>query len=402
MKKSLSNLMNLASKTKTTALTTQAILEQARELRKKNQINEAIKLLEETNNHKEDSRIVFLLSHCLLETTDYQRIIDLPNIRQHAPRNFAIAHALLASSHNPLVCLTGHQPLHNAAYVSMVKDEDDIILWNLVWHYALGFRKFFIINNLSTDTTESQIKLFEKICTDTHVFILHDPVIAHFQGRKTTGACRFALSLWPELEWLALVDADEFLCPTQTLHTILAELPKNTEAIVIPKAVYHLTELSEVKDLFFRRLQYRKPISHTSSKIIVRANLQFSISQGNHAILDLNNQEIKHYTGCPELTYREFPIRSREHFLRKIMNGGKAITEAKQQGFNQVGGTHWETIYKNVYLKEGELGMNHKFASIVAKNSQEITIFDPLPLEAMINYLECPAKEALLTLLHHS
>ena len=403
MKKSLSNLMNLAHRAKSITFNTQTILEQARELKKQNRLNDAINLLEETNNKKEDGRIVHLLSHYLLEAADYQRIVELPTISQYNPRNFAIAHALLANSDNQTVCLKGHQPLHHAAYICMVKDEEDIILWNLVWHYALGFRKFFIINNLSTDNTEGQIKFFEKICSDTHVFVLHDPVIAHFQSKKTTGACRFVLSLWPDIDWIALVDADEFLCPTQALHTILANFPDHTDAIVVSKSVYHLVSSDSLNasELFFKRIQHRKPISHISNKVIVRANLHLSVSQGNHRIFDHNNEEIKNYIGSPKLSYREFPIRSREHFLRKIINGGKAIAEAKQQGFNQVGGTHWEALYKNIYLKEGEEGMNRKFSAILTKNSKEASLFDPLPLEAMINALECTAKEDLLTRLHH-
>jgi hypothetical protein len=35
-------------------------------------------------------------------------------------------------------------------------------------------------------------------------------------------------------------------------------------------------------DLFFRRIVHRTPVMHISSKVIMRAPAQFTVSQGNH------------------------------------------------------------------------------------------------------------------------
>ena len=383
------------------SITPVRILEQAQVLKHQNKIIEAIALLEDANKKKKDCRIIHLLANLLLETANYQRINALTEIRECDPRSYAIANRLVntnLSSIEPL-CLEGHKPLENAAYITMVKDEEDIILYNLIWHYELGFRKFFLIDNLSKDRTAQQIKLFEQCFNDTQVFLLHDPVVGYYQGQKMTGACRFVMSLWTEIEWLVLIDADEFLCPNQPLHQILSRIPSKIEAIIVPKSVYCLMEgdSTEDTDTFFRRIKYRKPLSHISNKVIMRANLQFDISQGNHRIFSGEGQEIKNYWCDEYLAYREFPVRSHTQYLRKMVNGGQAIMAAKQQGFNRVGGVHWEAIY-NLYLKQGEVGVRQKLQAIIAKNSQGDRLLDPFPLDSIIDGLDDQKKAVLASL----
>jgi hypothetical protein len=379
----------------------QPILEQAQDLKHQKKMAEAIQLLEDASKDQDNFRIMHLLANLLLEAGHYQKIYDLPQIRQHDSRSYAIASALLAqetASVAPL-CRQGHEPLANAALVTMIKDEADIILYNLMWHYSLGFRKFFIIDNLSADQTIHKIKLFEEQFSDTMVYILHDPVVAHFQGKKITGACRFVMALWPELEWLALVDGDEFLCTTEPLHSVLAALPEETEAVILPKSVYYLVSGDTVEegDIFYRRIRHRTQVSHISSKVIMRARADFDVRQGNHRIFGPNGQEITAYTGSPQLTLREFPVRSRTHFKRKITNGGKAIAEAKRVGFNNVGGGHWELLY-GLYQKEGETGLNRKFEEILQRNSSQATLTDPFPLDEVIAELSAQKAELLAAL----
>jgi hypothetical protein len=365
------------------------VLEQAKTLKRQNKIEEAIEILEKANKDSKDNRIIHLLANFLLDSGNYQRIIQLSEIQKVESRCYAIAQYLANISLNntdPL-CLEGHQPLSNAAFITMIKDEEDIILFNLIWHYHLGLRKFFIIDNLSTDQTLQQIKLFENLFEDTRVFILHDPIVAHYQGKKITGATRFVMSLWPEIEWFFLVDADEFLCSTQPVHQVLSAIPASVDAIVVSKSMYILTsqDAAENNDLFFRRIQHRKPLTHISNKLIIRANFQVEISQGNHRLFSINKQEIN-YQSVPYFSYREFPIRSHQHYLQKTKNGGRAIAEAKQQGFNQVGGNHWEAAY-NLYLKEGEAGVRKRLNTVITKNANEATIFDPFPLVQITNKL---------------
>ncbi|MDP2901794.1 MAG: glycosyltransferase family 2 protein [Methylovulum sp.] len=370
-------------------------LNQAHDLKKKNKIDDAIALLEEVNDKGEHLSVVRTLASYLMDSLNYKKIVELPHIQKHDPRSYAIAASFLDGDvydTNP-ICLDGHQVLEKVAFISMIKDEEDIIFYNLLWHYELGLRRFFIIDNLSTDRTLEYVKLFEQLFDDTQVFILHDPVVAHYQGKKITGACRFAMSLWNDLEWLVLTDADEFLCPMQPLHNLLERTPKTIDAIIVPKSFYNPVtgESAEDNDLFFRRITHRTPVTHISSKAIMRANPQFTVSQGNHHIFDREGSEIKNYACSLNLTYREFRMRSHSHYKQKVQNGGRAIAAAKQQGFAQVGGGHWEALY-NLYLKQGEMGLRKNLERFMEKESSQTTLLDALPLDKIIAKMNASKK----------
>ncbi|MDD2725030.1 MAG: glycosyltransferase family 2 protein [Methylovulum sp.] len=360
------------------------ILNQAHDLKKNHRIEEAIELLEKTNNEVEHIDVVRVLAWFLMDTLNYKKIVELQHIQKYDPRNYVIAKNFLDGNiyGTDPICLEGQQVLENVAYISMIKDEEDIIFYNLLWHYELGLRKFFLIDNLSTDKTLQRIKLFEKLFDDAEIFILHDPVIAHYQGKKITGACRFAMTLWDNLEWFLLIDADEFLCPLKPLHNLLDSTPKSIDAIVAPKSFYNLVpgESTEDNELFFRRIVHRTPITSISSKVIIRADLQFTVSQGNHLIIDQSGSEIKNYGCSLDLTYREFRMRSYTHHKKKVLNGGIAIAAAKQQGFTQVGGGHWEAVY-NLYLKEGDIGLRRHLNDCINIYGPQTSLLDPLPLE---------------------
>lgn len=367
----------------------------AYELKKQNQLPEAVALLEKVICQIEHSHVSRVLAGFLLDALNYKRIVELPAIQKYDPRSYVIAKSFLAGDilNTDPICLDGHHALEKVAFIAMIKDEEDVIFFNLLWHYELGLRKFFLIDNLSTDRTLESIKLFEQIFTDTQVFILHDPVIAHYQGKKITGACRFAMSLWNNLEWLILSDADEFLCPMQPLHSIFENIPETIDAVIVPKSFYNLFpgESAEDNDFFFRRIRHRTPVTHISSKAIMRANPQFTVSQGNHHIFDQDNNEIHNYLCNLNLTYREFRMRSHTHYKKKVLNGGRAVEAAKQQGFAQVGGGHWEALYK-LYLKQGEMGLHRHLVKFIEKESSRTTIQDPLPLDKIIAKMDSGKK----------
>lgn len=88
--------------------------------------------------------------------------------------------------------------IEDIVLISMVKNEEDIIFENLVWHYAIGFRKFIIIDNNSTDNTKSIIEKFAALTEKKAiVFLINDKIFEHIQTRIITGSYLFAKSVWP-------------------------------------------------------------------------------------------------------------------------------------------------------------------------------------------------------------
>ncbi len=364
-----------------------AVLAKAHELKKTQQLEQAIALLETANLAVRHTSVAKVLANFLMDNHQYQRVTEIDNIKQLDPYNYTLAKSFVGYelSTPVAVCPTNTRPLEKAAFVAIVKDEQDIIFFNLLWHYTLGFRKFFIINNLSTDNTLKLIRAFEKIFSDAEVFVLHDPVVAHYQGKKTTGACRFALSIWSDLEWIALVDGDEFLCPKQPLDDFFNAVPKNIDAIIVAKSFYNLIpgERERNNAFFFRRMKHRTPITHVSAKIIMRANLDFNVSQGNHHLFTKENKEVENYYCNLDLIYREFRIRSCTQHKSKFINLGKAKLSARQQGFMHAGGEIKEKIYAQ-YLELGEAALHKHFYNKIKNALRTTTVLDPLPMDDLI------------------
>jgi hypothetical protein len=87
------------------------------------------------------------------------------------------------------------------------------------------------------------------------------------------------------------------------------------------------------------------PIFEVPPKIALRADLDLSITQGNHMVARVSCSG--RYEGGFKhgLYYREYPVRSFEHFLRKTRNGGRAIRSAEAFVGHSVGGGHWLEVY---------------------------------------------------------
>lgn len=281
----------------------------------------------------------------------------------------------------------------------MVKDEEDIIFENLVWHFTLGFRKFIIINNNSTDNTRKLVEKFAELTQNqAKVFIIDDPIMEYIQSRITTGAYEFAKFVWPELEWVFPVDADEFWVPTQSLETILANIPKNIDALFVSCAKHLATQ--EYYDFaeglkFFEKIPYRqKSLSIGLGKIALRtSNENIIIAQGNHSVesklpkflakkLKLAGQ-IKYIGGNSlGLHMTEYPMRSISQAHRKLVNGAKANIAAQKLGYiGQDQGTHWSSYAEDLNKFGNEAARKRFEESFIA---HEKAISDPLPIkEAM-------------------
>jgi hypothetical protein len=360
-----------------------AILAEVPKLKQAGRFDEAITLLASTFARVEHPVVGYRLVASLLQQGQYRRILDFPGARPFNSRDYALAEHLLqaADPATPLWLPADAPALDDAALLMMIKDEEDIVLFNLVWHYHLGLRRFFILDNLSTDGTAALIAQFSQRFADATVFTLRDPVQAHLQSRKTTGAARFVMSLWPDLRWWFPVDADEFLCPTEPMRQLLDGLGEDVDALVMPKSVYKLRgdPAQEGDAAFFERMTRREPLSPVSSKILARVRPEVVIAAGNHRLADLQGNLHYRYASPPGLTMREYPIRSLQQYVRKTINGGQAVESAKRLGKEPVGGEHWVRRYQT-YLQRGEAGLLEALRREVQQAEGQRAVEDPLPL----------------------
>ncbi|HSI48194.1 MAG TPA: glycosyltransferase family 2 protein [Ideonella sp.] len=364
------------------------IFDKVRDLKKAGQAQAAGELLTSTFREREHPVVAYRMIATLLDLRCYDTILEFPSAKPFNSRDFSLAeHLVSAGPDRATSPLMPDSPAwQGLGYVTMVKDEQDILLFNLVWHYAMGVRRFFVIDNLSTDRTPALLQHFQQAFTDATVLTLKDTVMAHFQGRKVSGACWYLKSLWPELEWLILVDADEFVCSDRPLRDLLAVVPPEVDAVALPKSIYALMpgDAAEDVDYFFRRLTHRQPRSHVSAKVIVRARVGMEIAQGNHKLLEAGHYARASYTSLPGLTMREYPMRTRAQFERKVISGARAVKAAREQGLAAVGGDHWTNLYR-LLEQGGPQALQARLDAQIANNAERACIADPLAMDTMMD-----------------
>jgi Glycosyl transferase family 2 len=244
-----------------------------------------------------------------------------------------------------------------AAVIMMAKDEGDIISHNLRWLYFVGFRRFVVIDNDSRDDTAKQLIALREDFADIELLIISDSIVRYMQAQKMTGLYRFALSIWPDVQWVFPIDADEFLIPQSGL-AILETLSPRIDALTIPKSIHFRNRKQQrvESDLFFDCMGYCSPIFEVPPKIALHRNPFISITQGNHKAALLTRPEVYEGGFRHGFYFREYPVRSFEHFVRKVRNGGRAIRAAEAFLGHAVGGMHWLAAYE-VLQTEDEPGL---------------------------------------------
>jgi len=94
------------------------------------------------------------------------------------------------------------------AYITCIKDEPDLIYYNLVYYYNIGIRNFYIMFNNSCEKTRAEVALFE----NTHQVKLttfEDKRIGYYQPERFTMMSNAAYA--KNCDWIIPVDADEIV-----------------------------------------------------------------------------------------------------------------------------------------------------------------------------------------------
>jgi hypothetical protein len=265
------------------------------------------------------------------------------------------------------------------AGVSMFKDEEDIAYLNLAWHYSLGIKKFVILDNMSSDNTPKEIRRFSQDYPDAQVYLIEDRVVGYYQSRKMTAAAEFAHKIWG-IEWIFPFDADEFLCSLRVpLETILESIGCEYSFVKILwrhhvlKSIYDQSEPNPLKRMTHRRRTENPRLN--LGGFIVRWQSGMTIEQGNHLPL-LNGNPVPKINGQElGLVLRHYQFRSRDHIIKKIINGGQAYKAAPELAESFA--PHWKLWYHQ-YQTKGEEFIDEFYTSLV--NECPDSVYDPAAL----------------------
>lgn len=239
----------------------------------------------------------------------------------------------------------------------LVRDEEDIIRENILFHLNHGVDFIIATDNKSVDSTPEILKEFEKQGVLEYIF---EPADDYSQWKWVTRMARLAATKY-HADWVINADADEFWFPHQgSLKDALAKIPKDISVVGVKRN--NFVTVNRKHKHFYMDMLYREKVSLNSmdeplpGKVCHRAFKNVVVRQGNHYIAQPENLQVANKS---EIEILHFPVRSFPQFENKIKLGGAAI-----QRNNELDKTICKT-WRNLYDEYRENGLEHYYQSQV-------------------------------------
>lgn len=239
----------------------------------------------------------------------------------------------------------------------LVKNEEDILEENLIFHKAMGVDGFIVTDNNSTDKTPEILKKYEEKGWIKEIIqekgnnyeqeVWVDRMIVSARDRF-------------KADWVINADADEFWYTS--FGDLKKEFSNNTANVVI--CPMKCVVPGEQKLNWQWDDVVRKPVDKLEkyglskysifcrqiSKVAHRTHGYKRIYLGNHWV-DMATEKVASRSG---IVIYHYMIRGYEHYMKKIINGGKALEGNPDLN----AGRHWRYLYQ-LYL-DGKLSEEYK------------------------------------------
>lgn len=219
----------------------------------------------------------------------------------------------------------------------MVKNEEDIIGYNIEWLQTQDIDHIFIANNMSTDKTKDiLIELSKKY---KNITIIDDNQFAYEQASKMNKWIKICYEMGADI--IVPIDADEIWhskVPEKTLGQILKE-NSNGDCVFEATAIDFIPTKNDLEDDNpIRSMIYVKANSNSFQSVAFTKCLNAKITMGNHSVDNHpgNSKIIKNLIGIKHYQYRNF-----EQFVRKMRNGKRVYD---QTSMHPSIGSHWRTM----------------------------------------------------------
>lgn len=202
----------------------------------------------------------------------------------------------------------------------LVRDEEDILEYNLRYHLENGVDHVIVTDNLSSDRSADIAKSF---VAQGHATYVHEPDDTYAQWKWVSRMA--AMAHQAGARWVMHCDADEFwMAPggSSLKRWFARRIWPNV--VVVPR--HDFVCLEDDGAPFWQRMVYRKAQSTSPlgrpllPKVAHRAAPGLVVAQGNHSVSGFRWMRKRR---C-DLEILHFPLRSREQYVRKITNGGNA------------------------------------------------------------------------------
>jgi len=239
----------------------------------------------------------------------------------------------------------------NIVMTLLVRNEEDIVDWNLKFHYSLGVNFVIATDNNSVDATPEILRHYEK---EGKLHYIREDSDDYSQGKWVTRMARLAATEY-NADWVINNDADEFWLPLQgDLRQTLSSIDSATGCISYERLNFPpVTSDSQASLPFWRRMVIRQSSSTNylgkplPRKVCHRGHPSVSVEQGNHAVQGIPGEQ----QTLDTINILHFPIRTYNQFETKIALGGAAY-ERNSTLPKRVGST-WRLLYE--MYKRGQL-----------------------------------------------
>lgn len=226
----------------------------------------------------------------------------------------------------------------------LVKDEEDIIERNLLFHKFMGVDAFIVTDNNSTDRTPDILEAYRR--RGWVLDVIRETATDYAQKRWVDRMIWLA-KREHGADWIINADADEFWhAPSGSLKDEVAAAGRRNVLTcevrnVWPEEGKPLTlwdkTTREAPDREACGLSPYSLFGRPTRKVIHRADGYLQISMGNHKVAMLPR-----LARPADVVVYHYNVRSREQFMRKMVNGGRQLEQRKKQH----GGRHWRYFYR--------------------------------------------------------
>jgi hypothetical protein len=217
--------------------------------------------------------------------------------------------------------------------VMMVKDEIDIIGYNIEYLQTQDIDHFYIADNLSTDGTKELLKEHSK--KYDNITLIDDNEFGYYQSDKMNLWCNTCFKMGANI--IIPIDADEIwysIDETKTLGNVLKE---SEHDIFVANAIDYIpTNNDPIDDNPIVSMCYRKKNSNSFSSVAFRKYPGFFLEMGNHNVVNHPGSRIENLIGIRHYQYRSF-----SQFEKKVKNG-KRVYECTS--IPDYIGSHWRNL----------------------------------------------------------
>lgn len=243
----------------------------------------------------------------------------------------------------------------------LVKNEEDVLEENLLFHKAMGVDGFIITNNNSSDHT---LDIIEKYREKGWVKEVIEETATNYRQKEWVDRMIWKAKHEFHADWVVNADADElWYSPAGNLKAELTD----THANVLNCEM--LSVYPEEGKPFWTWNKIVRPVSDArrydlspysifarqNKKVIHRTTCYVQISMGNHKVVMIPKRSQQ-----AQVRIYHYNIRGKQHFIGKMINGGQQL---EQQSSKHVG-RHWRYFYQ--LYKDGKL--DAEYARVVGSN----------------------------------